>query len=35
VITSVRCAAQLDVQGNPAKAADGRFIKTEKILGYT
>jgi cytochrome P460 len=35
VITSVRYAAQLDAQGNPAKDADGRFIKTDKILGYT
>jgi hypothetical protein len=35
VITSVRYAAQLDAQGNPAKDANGRFIKTDKILGYT
>jgi hypothetical protein len=28
-------AAQLDAQGNPAKDANGRFIKTDKILGYT
>jgi hypothetical protein len=35
VITSVRYAAQLDAQGNPAKEANGRFIKTDKILGYT
>jgi hypothetical protein len=35
VITSVRYAAQLDAQGNPAKDASGRFIKTDQILGYT
>jgi Cytochrome P460 len=35
VITSVRCAAQLAAAGNPAKNADGRFIKSDKILGYT
>jgi len=35
VITSVRYAAQLDALGNPAKDANGRFIKTNKIVGYT
>ena len=35
VITSVRYAAQLDALGTPAKDANGRFIKTDKILGYT
>jgi hypothetical protein len=35
VITSVRYAAQLDASGNPAKDANGRFIKTDKILRYT
>jgi hypothetical protein len=35
VITSVRYAAQLDAQGNPSKDANGRFIKTDQILGYT
>jgi len=35
VITVVQYAAQLDAQGNPAKDANGRFIKTSNILGYT
>ena len=35
VVTSIRYAAQLDAEGNPAKDAGGRFIKTDKILGYT
>jgi hypothetical protein len=35
VITAVQFAAQLDPQGNPAKDASGRFIKTSNILGYT
>jgi hypothetical protein len=35
VITSVRYAAQFDALGNPAKDANGRFIKTDKIVGYT
>ena len=35
VITAVQYAAQLDAQGNPAKDANGRFIKTANILGYT
>jgi hypothetical protein len=35
VITSVRYAPQLDAEGNPVKDANGRFIKTDKILGYT
>ena len=35
VITVVQYAAQLDPQGNPAKDANGRFIKTANILGYT
>jgi hypothetical protein len=35
VITVVQYAAQLDAQGNPAKDASGRFIKTSNILGYT
>jgi hypothetical protein len=35
VITVVRYAAQLDADGNPAKDANGRFIKTDKILGYS
>jgi Cytochrome P460 len=35
VITVVQYAAQLDAQGNPAKDANGRFIKSNTILGYT
>src|SRR5262245_12182651 len=33
VITAVQFAAQLDAQGNPAKDASGRFIKTSTIQG--
>ena len=35
VITVAQYAAQLDAQGNPAKDANGRFIKTSNIVGYT
>ena len=35
VITVVQYAAQLDPQGSPAKDANGRFTKTDRILGYT
>ncbi len=35
VITVIQFAAQLDAQGNPTKDANGRFIKTSNILGYT
>jgi hypothetical protein len=35
VITVAQYAAQLDPQGNPAKDAGGRFIKTANIVGYT
>jgi hypothetical protein len=35
VITVAQYAAQLDAQGNPVKGADGRFIKTSSIVGYT
>jgi hypothetical protein len=35
VIIVVRYAAQLDAEGNPAKDANGRFIKTNNILGYS
>ena len=35
VITVVQYAAQLDREGNPAKDASGRFIKTNTIQGYT
>ena len=34
VITAVNFVAQLDVQGNPVKDANGRFIKTTTIRGY-
>jgi len=34
IITAVNFSAQLDAQGNPVKDANGRFIKTTKILGY-
>ena len=34
-IIVVRYAAQLDADGNPAKDANGRFIKTNNILGYS
>jgi Cytochrome P460 len=35
VLTMVQYAAQLDDQGNPVKGANGRFVRTEKIVGYT
>jgi hypothetical protein len=35
VITSVRYAAQIDAQGNATKDANGRFIKTDQVVGYT
>jgi hypothetical protein len=35
VITVVQYAAQLDAQGNPTKDANGRFSKTNNILGFT
>jgi len=35
VITVAQYAAQLDPQGNPVKDANGRFVKTNNILGYT
>jgi hypothetical protein len=35
VITVVQYAAQLDAQGNPTKDANGRFTKTNNIVGYT
>jgi Cytochrome P460 len=35
VITMVQYAAQVDGEGNAVKGADGRFIKTDKIVGYT
>jgi hypothetical protein len=33
-ITAVAFGADLDSQGNPAKDANGRFIKTANITGY-
>jgi hypothetical protein len=35
VLTLVQYAAKLDAAGNPEKDANGRFIKTDKILAYT
>jgi Cytochrome P460 len=35
VITLVQYAAKLDASGNPEKAANGRLIKTDNIVGYT
>jgi Cytochrome P460 len=35
VITVVIYAAQLDADGKPVKDANGRLVKTDKILGYT
>jgi hypothetical protein len=35
VITVVQYAAQPDAQGNPVKDGNGRFTKTNNILGYT
>jgi hypothetical protein len=34
IITMVQYAAKLDGQGNPEKDANGRFIKTNTIVGY-
>jgi hypothetical protein len=34
VVIVVQYAAQLDAQGNPAKDANGRMIKTSNIVGY-
>src|SRR5262245_37755807 len=34
IITMVQYAAKLDGQGNPEKDANGRFIKTDTIVGY-
>lgn len=35
VITLVQYAAQVDEKGDPVKGADGRLVRTDKILGYT
>jgi hypothetical protein len=35
VLTMVQYAAKLDAAGNPEKDANGRFVKTPKVVGYT
>ena len=35
VLTLVQYAAQVDDKGEPVKGADGRFVRTDKIVGYT
>jgi Cytochrome P460 len=35
VLTMVQYAAQLDDKGDPVKDANGRFVRTDKIVGYT
>jgi hypothetical protein len=35
VLTMVQYAAQLDDKGDPVKGANGRFVRTDKIVGYT
>jgi hypothetical protein len=35
VLTMVQYAAQVDAEGNPVKDANGRLVRTEKIVGYT
>jgi len=35
VLTMVQYAAQIVDKGNPVKGADGRFVRTDKIVGYT
>src|SRR5207249_5024243 len=35
VIINVQYKAQLDASGNPVKDANGRFVKTAEIVGYT
>lgn len=35
VLTMVQYAAQVDAEGNPVKDANGRFVRTDKIVGYT
>jgi hypothetical protein len=35
VLTMVQYAAELDSGGNPVKGANGRFVKTDKIVGCT
>jgi hypothetical protein len=35
VLTMVQYAAQVDEKGEPVKGANGRFVRTDKIVGYT
>ncbi len=35
VLTMVQYAAQVDDKGEPVKGANGRFVRTDKIVGYT
>lgn len=35
VLTMVQYAAQLDDKGEPVKRPNGRFVRTDKIVGYT
>jgi hypothetical protein len=35
VLTMVQYAAQVEGEGNPVKSPDGRFVRTDKIVGYT
>jgi hypothetical protein len=35
VLTMVQYAAQVDEKGEPVKGSDGRFVRTDKIVGYT
>jgi Cytochrome P460 len=35
VLTMAQYAAQVDDKGEPVKGPNGRFVRTEKIVGYT
>jgi hypothetical protein len=35
VLTMVQYAAQVDDKGEPVKGPNGRFVRTDKIVGYT
>jgi hypothetical protein len=35
ILTMVQYAAELGPDGNPVKGPNGRFVKTDKIVGYT
>jgi cytochrome P460 len=35
VLTLVQYAAQVDDKGEPVKGPNGRFVRTDKIVGYT